>query len=90
MVQTFYAQMGGEFVVELNDLLNSQNKWTPFRVTLTARGMCLLAKLYCNLPPISKAFITDKSKANSLAKLLVCVQVVCCLLQYIGRVASHL
>ena len=81
--------MGG-FAIDF-DTSFIRSKPTPFRATLTARGVSFLAK--CNyLPPpnISKAFIDDKSKADSLAKVLVCVQAMWCLMQYFGRVASHL
>jgi len=81
--------MGG-FAIDF-DTSFIRNKPTPFRATLTARGVSFLAK--CNyLPPpnISKAFIDDKSKADSLAKVLVCVQAMWCLMQYFGGVASHL
>jgi hypothetical protein len=61
----------------------------PSRVVLTARGVRLLAK--CGLlPPITAEFIADKSKADSLAKVLVCGQATWCLVQFIGRKASHL
>lgn len=43
-----------------------------------------------HLPYIFESSITDKSKADSLAKLLVCIQAVWCLLQYISRLASQL
>jgi hypothetical protein len=91
MVHAFYAGMGG-FVFDINHEAEKivRDKPTPFRVTLTARGVSLLAKCGCQLPVISKDSIADKSKADSLAKLLVCVQAVWCLLQYIGRLASHL
>ena len=90
MVHAFYAQMGG-FAVEINDPAAPflRNKPTPFRVSLTAQGISLLSQCG-HLPDISKEFIADKSKADSLAKLLVCVQAVWCLLQFIGRLASHL
>jgi hypothetical protein len=90
MVHAFYAQMGG-FVVEINDPAAPflRNKPTPFRVSLTAQAIRLLSQCG-HLPDIYKEFIADKSKADSLAKLLVCVQAVWCLLQFIGRLASHL
>jgi hypothetical protein len=60
------------------------------RVTLTVEGLSLLVKCGHLPPPISKESIIDKSKADSLAKALVCLQAVWCLLQVIGRLASHL
>jgi hypothetical protein len=83
--------MGG-FVFEINDpkkpfIKNKSQKL--FRATLTAHGVCMLAKCG-HLPNILENSIADKSKADSLAKLLVCVQAVWCLLQYIGRLASQL
>ena len=90
MEHAFYAAMGG-FVFEIDHSIKPfiRNKPTPFRVTLTSHGVLLLAKCG-HLPNISKAFIADKSKADSLAKTLVCVQAAWCLLQYMGRLASHL
>jgi hypothetical protein len=76
MVHGFYGGMGG-FVFEIKDTEKSffcrdSNQQIPFRVSLTAQGVSLLAK--CGRLPtqISQAEIADKSKADSL--LLVCVQ----------------
>lgn len=61
-----------------------------FRVTLTVEGLSLLVKCGHLPPRISKESIIDKSKADSLAKALVCLQAIWCLVQVIGRLASHL
>jgi hypothetical protein len=82
--------MGG-FAADINDPADPfiPGKPTPVRVVLTSHGVQLLAD--CGLlPDISEDFIKDKSKADSLAKLLVCVQAIWCLLQYIGRLVNHL
>jgi hypothetical protein len=61
----------------------------PFRVTLSARGVRLLAQ--CGqLPRLSIRSIADKSKADPLKKAIVCMQAVWYLAQYIGRLQSHL
>lgn len=61
----------------------------PRRLTLTARGMAVLAK--CGrLPHVRKEEIEDKSKANDLAKATVIIQATWMLIQVIGRLASKL
>lgn len=59
------------------------------RLTLTARGMVLLAQCG-HLPEIDKEQIEDKSKANDLAKAMVVVQAMWMLVQVIGRLAFRL
>jgi hypothetical protein len=57
----------------------------PIRLTLTARGVALLAK--CDrLPDVPERDILDKSKANDVAKALVVIQASWMLLQTLGRV----
>jgi hypothetical protein len=43
------------------------------RLTLTARGVALIAKLG-HLPNVNKDDIADKSKADGKAKAIVCLQ----------------
>jgi hypothetical protein len=57
----------------------------PSRLTLTARGVALLAK--CNrLPDVSEKDILDKSKAKGLANALFVIQASWMLLQTLERV----
>ncbi|USP76876.1 hypothetical protein yc1106_04150 [Curvularia clavata] len=82
----FYASMGG-FAIELNDdnpnaiLFNDAD-----RLTLTAKGVTLLAK--CGyIVDISLDDIKDKNKTDGLAKLLVCIQAGWMIVQVISRTA---
>lgn len=97
MTHDFFASTGG-FVFEIENI-ESQDKGEkaipflppncPHRLTVTARGMALLAK--CGrLPDIPKEDILDKSKANDLAKALVMIQASWMLLQVIGRLIARL
>lgn len=76
------------------DFETSDDDTPPFipnyqRLTLTARGVSLLAK--CGyLPDISKRKIVDKSKADAMAKLLVILQAGWMLVQVIGRLVTGL
>jgi len=59
------------------------------RLTLTPRGVGLLAE--CGLlPEISREEIGDKSKADDLAKALVCLQAGWMVIQVIGRIVYGL
>lgn len=59
------------------------------RCTLTPDGVRLLAE--CGyLPDLSKKWIVDKSKADGIAKLLVCIQALWMIIQTIGRLSGHL
>ena len=59
------------------------------RLTLTARGVALLAKCG-HLPRISKAEILDKSKADNLTKCISCLQAIWMIIQVAGRLAARL
>ncbi|KAF5879104.1 uncharacterized protein Bfra_006309 [Botrytis fragariae] len=90
IVHGFYAGMGG-FVF---DFENSDDNTPPFipnyqRLTLTARGVNLLAECG-HLPDITKREILDKSKADTMAKLLVILQAGWMLVQVIGRLVTGL
>lgn len=61
----------------------------PSRLTLTARGIALLAECG-HLPDVPEGVILDKSKANDLAKAMVLVQASWMLLQTIGRLIARL
>lgn len=97
MTHDFFASTGG-FVFEIEDGQYSATgvkqeefipQSCPRRLTLTARGMALLAKCG-HLPDIPKEDILDKSKANDLAKALVMIQAGWILLQVIGRLLARL
>jgi hypothetical protein len=81
IVYAFYCIMGG-LVVDVGDI---HDKYT--RMSLAPQGLLWLAKKG-HLFPISDESIRDKSKANFLAKGLVCFQVTWLLLQCIAREAS--
>ena len=83
----FYAGMGG-FTFPLSNL--TSDLATPIyksdckRLTLTARGVALLAD--CDLlPNIGKKFINDKSKSDGLSKFIACIQASWLVIQVIGR-----
>lgn len=75
MVHGYYAGMGG-LIFKIDGMLEYEtNDFIPEfpRLTLTARGVALLAK--CNLlPDLQKEDLVDKSKADGLAKFLACLQ----------------
>lgn len=73
-----FAVMGG-FVVDVSHLHNSLT-----RVTISPKGVTFLAK-HGHFLRIPESIIRDKSKADVLAKVFVCVQVSCMLIQTIGR-----
>ncbi|KAF7864434.1 hypothetical protein EAF04_006568 [Stromatinia cepivora] len=89
-VHGFYAGMGC-FVFDFeNPSENTLLFITPYtRLTLTARGVSLLAQRG-HLPNISKREIVDKSKADMMAKLLVILQAGWMLVQVIGRLVTGL
>ncbi|KAI9718373.1 MAG: hypothetical protein M1812_004094 [Candelaria pacifica] len=78
MHQAFFAVMGG-FVVESRRFNPSSH------LTFTPGGIFELAKAGL-LPRISTEVIEDKSKADAIAKLVVCVQASWFLVQSIARV----
>lgn len=88
MTHDFFACTGG-FVFDVSDSEPFLPAECPKRLTITARGMALLARCG-HLPDISKADILDKSKANNLAKALVMIQALWMLVQVIGRLIVKL
>ena len=75
MVHSFYAGMGG-FIIQLDGLSKDQGPQLipeSHRLTISARGIAFLAECG-HLPDIPEDDIVDKSKADGLAKLLVCFQ----------------
>lgn len=86
----FYGSMGG-FAIDLET--TDESLASLFgdhkRLTLTARGVALLAKCG-HIPDISDHEIRDKNKADGLAKLLVCIQAGWMIVQVISRAATGL
>ena len=91
VVHGFYAAMGG-FVFELDSTVASAlclPDVEPHRLTITPCGLTVLAQ--CGLlPAISEKDIRDKSKADGLAKTIVCLQAGWMVLQTIVRIAYGL
>ncbi|THY75313.1 hypothetical protein D6C86_03695 [Aureobasidium pullulans] len=91
MVHAFYAVMGG-FVVDSNEESPlypecAQRK----RITLSPTGVQYIAEHHSHLlPHVEEAEVRDKSKANALAKFLVCIQAGWFVLQCISRMVLSL
>ena len=89
MTHSFYAIMGG-FVIDTNDKENADFIENSPQLTLTARGLMLLVKEGHSVPEVSEKSIQDRSKADGLAKILVCLQAGYMIVQCAGRAAAHL
>ncbi|KAF8811616.1 hypothetical protein BYT27DRAFT_7183759 [Phlegmacium glaucopus] len=89
IVHGFYAGMGGfAFKTEGSFI---QDLPSPLQVPLTAKGVVFLADQgHIEEIRISEESIIDKSKADSLAKTLLCIQAGWFILQSISRVAINL
>ena len=74
----YFVTMGG-FVVDVSHLHN-----TLSRLTISPKGIAFLAR-HGHFVSIPDAVIRDKSKADTLAKALVCIQVGWMLVQTISR-----
>ena len=90
---SFFACTGG-FAFEIPDDTTRITplflpKRCPKRLTLTARGVAVLAECG-HLPHVREEDIEDKSKANNLAKSLVVMQALWMLLQVLGRLIARL
>ena len=83
MTYCFYAVMGG-FVVDVSDIHDTHSL-----LTFQPSGIVKLAEKG-HFIEISEKAIKDKSKADILAKSLVCVQVCWMVIQCIGRKAAGL
>jgi hypothetical protein len=83
MTYCFYAVMGG-FVVDVSDIHDTHSL-----LTFQPSGIVRLAEKG-HFIEISEKAIKDKSKADILAKSLVCVQVCWMVIQCIGRKAAGL
>jgi hypothetical protein len=87
----FYTLMGG-FVIDLGRSYDPKDpEFTNGieRLTLTPRGLLLLAKCG-HLPKISEEEIMDKSKVDELGKLLACTQVTWMVVQVCTRLGLRL
>ncbi|KAK7439921.1 hypothetical protein CaCOL14_003368 [Colletotrichum acutatum] len=85
MTQCFYAVMGG-FVVNVP---SAEVETALRRVTVTPEGIRLLSFIG-KLPQIHESQIQDKSKADWMAKSLVCIQAGWMVAQVIGRLIKKL
>ena len=94
MAHSFFACTGG-FAFEIDSFKDyipterADETNGPIRLTLTARGVALLAR-YGYFPCVTKEEIMDKSKANDLAKGAVIIQAGWMMLQVIGRLCVNL
>ncbi|KAK3376814.1 hypothetical protein B0T24DRAFT_719095 [Lasiosphaeria ovina] len=83
--QCFYAVMGG-FAADVPSIDDDN---TCQRVTITAEGVRLLS-LLGRLPELHASQIEDKSKADWLAKSIVCAQAGWMVVQVVGRALQNL
>lgn len=97
MVHSFFCVMGG-FVMDLkvpvqdhgDPAAGCRPSPPPWRLTLTPKGALRAAALDLELQPLSQEAIKDRSKADSIAKLLASVQAGYMALQLIGRAIDGL
>ena len=75
--QAYYAVCGG-LAIDTSSFSKQP------RMTLTAKGIVLLAEIGL-LPQVSKEDVDDRSKADSIAKILVCTQAIWFLLRCFAR-----
>jgi len=87
MKHSYFAQMGG-FAIDSKDPAEEYIPGSPL-VYLTANGAAILAR-QGRLPQVTEQFISDKSKANSLAKILVMIQAGWLIVECIGRAVAGL
>ncbi|KAK0712941.1 hypothetical protein B0T26DRAFT_753116 [Lasiosphaeria miniovina] len=85
--QCFYAVMGG-FAADVSGIDDDDDD-TCRRVTVTAEGVRLLS-LLGRLPELHASQIEDKSKADWLAKSIVCAQAGWMVVQVVGRALQNL
>ncbi|KAI1117030.1 hypothetical protein F5Y14DRAFT_404580 [Nemania sp. NC0429] len=83
MTYCFYVVMGG-FSVDIGSLHNDLKY-----ITITPAGLIFLAK-HGHFIKLPEKDIQDKSKADVIAKGLVCVQVAWLIIQSVGRAANSL
>ena len=80
----------GSFVIDTSPTDGKEFIPGSPRLTLTAKGILFLLSQGYSLPRVTKASITDRSKADGLAKILVCLQAGYIIVQCIGRLVAHL
>lgn len=86
---SYFAIMGG-FALDTSRMSINIIEKSQTRGTLSIQALKAIAYDFPEvLPDISKRFIKDKSKANGLAKLLVCLQATWFCVQVVGRLASE-
>jgi hypothetical protein len=89
-VHSHFALMGG-FVFEADEMHLTIMDADRKRLTLTPVALRKIAKNAPELlPDLSREAIRDKSKANGLAKFLVCVQAIWFIAQTVGRLGTSL
>ena len=88
LTHSFFAIMGG-FAIDTNDLEEAPYIPGSPRLHLGPDGILEAARQGL-IPDISREYIKDKSKADSLAKALVVIQAGWLILQCIARMASKL
>lgn len=90
-VHSFYAIMGGYTLDTLHDPRRLPLAGGITRLTLTPKALVMLAEHEPDLlPDMNEEAIKDKSKANHLAKFLVCIQAAWFSVQVIERLAVGL
>ena len=80
MVHSFFVEMGG-YVIQRKD---------DKTLTLTTKGVMRLAELGYELPRLSEEDIQDRSKADSVTKVLTCIQAAYMIAQVTGRGVAKL
>jgi hypothetical protein len=87
-VHSHFALMGG-FVLETQGRHRPILDSGDFRLTLTPVALRMIAENAPELlPDLSEPEIEDKSKANGLAKFLVCIQAAWFIVQTLGRLVT--
>jgi len=90
MIHGHYAVMGG-FAVDISDPSHSFHPKGYDKIILSGDDLLFLAKNSPeSIPNIPESEIRDKSKANGLAKFLVCIQAFWFCVQCISRLAQGL
>ncbi|KAF2466898.1 uncharacterized protein BDR25DRAFT_235669, partial [Lindgomyces ingoldianus] len=85
---SLYAIMGG-FAFSTENLEQNFLRGSPARQTITISGLTLLANCNPNsIPDLSEEEIVDKSKADGLKKLILCIQAGGFLISTIFRMAT--
>lgn len=84
LAHSFFAGMGG-FAVDSSDFVPGQD-----HLYLTTAGAQRLVELGYQLPDLHLEAIADRSKADSLGKILVCLQAGYMIFQVVGRLVARL